>query len=168
MRKLVFGVGLLFVATFLFAQFPPTPPEIRRLNFMDGAWEGTLATGFGNMPATALGSLSNGGMYYRLDLTIDVLGDRIEETIFVGWNRADQQYEAHVFTSASTQVRRETGKLEDGVLIMESDAWDLLGQISPSRTTIQIDEEGGLSYLLEFVRGSGAEEVARGTLRKRE
>lgn len=138
-KAFIFSLAVA-VSALSIGQVPPSEPpaELKKLDYMVGDW--TSAGSF-----TIMGMESEmtmdikvkwDGQFLRQETVNEVSGERMTETMFLGWDAKKSQYFSHSYTSLSAMPRVEHGKLDGEKLVMVSEPWDVMGMDMESRTMI--------------------------------
>lgn len=169
---LSFVALLLFVGAHAQAPSMEAPPEIAKLTWTHGTWSGKVKftmAGTPDMDADQTMTIEEDGQFLKAVTLTEMMGMKMKETTYMGWNADKKLYSAHTFTNFSPEPRVEWGTIEGDVWTMTSEPWKVGGQPEPTtgRVTLTRKSDTEMAFLLEFKEGDKWSKVAEGKLTKK-
>lgn len=144
MKRFVLTLAVFVSAVMGFAQeMMPPPEELKKLEVFKGTWKGTLS---GEMEGQKLeGTMtmtsSMEGMFIRVSNTMDIMGMKMTEVGYIGWDSDKKKYSVHWFTNFGETPRIEWATLEGNKFVSLGEPWKSAGSPAPiaSRSTLSVN-----------------------------
>lgn len=158
-------IALSAVAAHSQTEMKPVP-QIEKLSWMLGKWSGTVHWTMEGMEMDAPMSFDNvmDGQFIRSTSAMEIMGMKMTETGFTGWDDKAGAYKSWTFTNFAAGPRTETGKLDGPTMVFVSDPWTTLmsPEATVSRATMKKVSDKELLFLLEFKKADKYEKVGEG------
>ena len=129
------------------------PAEVKKLDWMLGTWKGDfnwVQEGMKSEGTMTYTSVMD-GQFQRTTSVIEMMGMKMTESSFMGWDAKKKKYFMYTFSNFSPMPRIDWGDLVGDKMVLISEPWDT-GQGEPtiSRGTMSKDGADSASLLLEF------------------
>lgn len=145
-------------------------PQVEKLSWMLGKWSGNMHWTMegSEMDSTMTYENTVDGQFIRSTSVMDIMGMKMTESGFTGWDEKAKAYKSWTFTNFGNLPRTETGKLDGDTLVFTSDPWQTLMSPEPtvSRTTMKKVSDSEVKFILEFQQNGKFEKVGEGTFKK--
>lgn len=157
-----------------YAQMPSmeAPAEIKKCDWMVGAWKGEFDWTMEGMPAmkmTSTMTVSIENQFLKLVAVNDMMGMKMNEVAYMGWDAEQKRYEMHTFTNFAPRARVEySTKFTDKEWVFQSEPWRVMPTEDPivGRATMTILSKTEMGMKLEFKEGDKWNTVATGKYTK--
>ncbi len=173
MKRILISLMFATAATTAFAQQMPdlTPPaELKKLDWMIGTWTGTMPMDMEGMKFDSVGTMKidMDGKFMRTVSVMDMMGMKMTESMFLGYDSAKKQYVSWAYTNMSANPRIERGNFEGDRFVMTSDPWvmDMSPEASVSRSTFLKKSATTALFTLEFKMADKWVKVGEGLFTK--
>ena len=147
------------------------PKQLDILTWCLGEWNGSMhwtMQGTPEMNVVTTLKFDMDGQFLREVASQDMQGTSITETTYTGWNDKDKKYDSWIFTNYAPNPRIQHGEVKGNDWVMESEPWDVMGQVTSGRFTITKVSDTEMKIKLEFkANGKSDQEVAEGTFKKK-
>lgn len=169
--RVLAAISFLVLGASAFAQVPDLnpPKQITDLSWSVGEWSGTMHWDMQGQqsdgPTTLVIDME--GQFLRQKSTQEVMGMAMTETAYMGWNEKDKRYDCWSFTNFAPTPRLEHGTVNGNTWVMESEPWDVMGQLTTGRSTVTKVSDTEMKMVLEFKMGDTWTKVSEGTLKKK-
>ncbi|MCH7905381.1 MAG: DUF1579 family protein [Armatimonadetes bacterium] len=156
MRKTLLIVSAVFAASLCMAQ-PNTEPsdEIKKFDWMVGEWVSSSVWNIDGMemPVETKVLAVWDGQFLRHTTVSDFGMMEMTETMMFGYDAKNKWYFSSAYTNMAPMPRVEYGRLVGSTLVMISDPWEIMGDVSVSRATIVKVSDDEYTFTLEFKEG---------------
>ena len=173
MTRLLLAATLLLTTVFATAQVPnmEPPAELKKLEWMMGNWSGNVKMSMEGMDMEGMMtySVTWSGQFLKSTSTWDVMGIKITEDGYTGWDAAKGKYSSYTFTNMAPTPRIEWGEMKDDTTIWTSEPW-VTSHEAPatvSRATLAKLSNNELKFSLEFKTGDTWTKVGEGVFKKK-
>lgn len=146
------------------------PAEIKKLGWMVGEWTGTIKMNMQGMEFESQSTMKNEfeGQFLKSASVMDMMGMKMTETMYMGWNAAKNRYESYAFSNFSPKPRIEYGTMEGDKMTMTSEPWEVGGEApTVGRGTMTKKSDTEIHFILEFKEGDKWVKVGEGTYKKK-
>ena len=146
------------------------PAEITALNWMDGVWEGKMDMSIQGMDMTQVGTMtiSTDGMFKKIVSLSEVMGIKMVETSYLGWDASTKKYTMYTFTNWVPTPRIERGTMDASKAVFISDPWLVEGmEPTTSRITMDYPDKKTIKMTMEFKEGDKWSPVGSGSYTKK-
>lgn len=150
------------------AQEMAPPPELNKLAWTLGSWKGKIhftMEGVDSEGDMTMNSVMD-GMFIKGTTTWDMMGMKMVENAYMGWDEKAKCYRSWAFTNFSPDPRYEKGVLDGDTFSSTSEPWNVMGQATVGRGTLKKLGEKEISFTLEFKEGDKWTKVGEGKLTK--
>lgn len=162
---------MLFVAGASRAQeaMMPLPEELKKLEWMLGKWEGSIKWTMPGMEGEAKMAFEAtwDGQFQKQSSTMEMMGMKMIETAYIGWDAAKKQYSMYTFTNFAPTPRVEYGKFDGTTWVSISEPWATGMGSTVSRSTIVKKSNTELDLTVEFKEGDKWNKVGVATFKKK-
>ncbi len=168
--KSMFLAVMLGVAALASAQLPEVSAEVKALDWMLGEWSGTVKWTMMGTETDAQMTLKaeREGLFLKRNTTTELMGMKMTEVSYTGWDDKKKKYWSHVFTNFGSGPRIESGDKNGDAFVSVSEPWDAGPEREPITGRISYTKKGDdMLYVLEFKMGEKWEKVAEGTFKKK-
>lgn len=168
--KSMFLAMMLGVAALTNAQMPEASAEVKALDWMLGEWSATVKWTMMGTEADAqmTWKAERDGLFLKRSTTTELMGMKMTEVSYSGWDEKKKKYWTHVFTNFAPGPRTETGEQKGDVFVSVSEPWDTGSGSEPTTGRITYTKKGeDILYTLEFKMADKWEKVAEGTFKKK-
>jgi hypothetical protein len=172
MKRMIWMLAVLGVVGGAFAQAPSmdSAPELKKLDWYIGKWSGKVKWTMPGMPeAEEAMSFTNtwDGQFLKSTSVMDMMGMKMTESSYLGWNPKEKRYESYTFTNFAPTPRIEHGEMKgENTMVFTSLPWDVGGMEMSSRATLVKKSDTEVSFVLEFKMGDKFEKAGEGTFKK--
>lgn len=169
MKRVALSLTIFLVAALGFAQEMPAPEELKKLDMFHGSWKGSI---HGDMEGQKFegamtSSIAAEGMFVKVTNTMDIMGMKLTEVGYIGWDADKKKYSCHWFTNFGVTPRVELATVEGSKFVSLGEPWKSAGSTEAvsSRSTLSI-EAGQMQLLVEFKMGDKWVPAFKGSLKK--
>jgi len=171
MRKIAW-VMLMLSPMAVWAQMPNlTPPkELDVFSSWMGSWESTVKWDMmgEKMDTPYTLKIEREGQFIKIYAVMDMMGMKMIETQYIGWNAEKKKYESWTFSNWAPTPRHEWGTTEGTKFIFISDPWEASpGEKTEGRATMDPKSDKEIQFTLEFKMDGKWTSVATGTFTKK-
>lgn len=171
MKKIATTLLIAVAAVAICAQTPDMGPsaELKKLDWMLGEWTGKMNM---DMMGSKFESVQNvkcewDGKFMKTTSVMDVMGMKMTESMYMGYDPKTKKYTTHSFTNFSPYPRIETGELVGNKFVSISQLWEVDGMApTTSRATLWLEGKA-LKMTLEFKEGDKWTVVGSGSMTKK-
>lgn len=160
------------VASAAFAQAPDLQPspKVKELAWMVGTWTGDVKFDMQGMKmeSKSVMTCKFEGKFLHVYSTMDMMGMKMTESMYFGWDDSKKEYFSYAFTNMSTAPRFERGNVTGKDFVTVSDPWQVDGSPEPtvSRATMTRHSDTMIEFKLEFKEGEKWTVVGTGKFSK--
>ncbi|MBX3119786.1 MAG: hypothetical protein KF784_12020 [Fimbriimonadaceae bacterium] len=172
MKRLTLIFSTIVLAALCIAQVPnlEAPAEVKKLDWLIGDWSATVKMSMQGMDFETKYTMKNefDGQFLKSTTLMDMMGAKMTESMYIGWNSTKKQYDSWAFTNFSPDPRIEHGTLTGDKMVMVSEPWNV-GDGAPTigRGTMTKKSATEIHFLLEFKEGDKWVKVGEGTFTKK-
>lgn len=173
MTRFILAAALLLTTVFAAAQVPnmEPPTEMKKLDWMQGNWSGNVKMSVEGMDIEGIMtySVAYSGQFIRASSTWDVMGMKLTDDAYMGWDAAKGKYSSYTFTNMAPTPRIEWGEVKGDVTIWTSDPWVSSPGAPPtvSRATLSRLSATEMKFVLEFKEGDTFTKVGEAVFKKK-
>jgi hypothetical protein len=154
MLTLIAAAALSACATAQQPNMEPAP-ELKKFEWMLGTWTAKISWDMEGQKFETDTTMVNSwhGKFFKSDWTMDMMGAKMTETVFTGYDAASKKYKSITFTNFSSQPRFEDGEIKgDTFVSWTSQPWMVDGapEATTARATFTKKSEKSAHFLLEF------------------
>jgi hypothetical protein len=154
------------------AQMPDfnPPKELDVFNKLIGSWEATVKWDMMGEKMDSLYTLKveREGQFIKMTSVMDMMGMKMTETQFTGWNAGKKKYESWAYSNWAPTPRHELGIMDGTKFISTSDPWEASpGEMTEGRFTMDLKSDKEFPMILEFKMEGKWTTVATGTFKRK-
>ncbi len=168
MKKFAFFLAVV-CSGFSFGQAVEPAPEIQALNWMIGNWtsSGQYAMMGQKFDYTAEWAISMEGPFLKMVNKTHFEGIDTSETAYLYFDAEKKEYVMTTYAEFALAPRTARGKMENGVLMVTSEPWDVMGTKVVGRSTFKKISSDEFSSKLEMKSPEGWEVATNDPLKRK-